>query len=90
MFVVTCAAAFFVNDFDGGRPFRAAFETDLWTLAETSAFVFVAYAGVTKVAAIGGEVKDEKNLPASHASFFAYCDRTLFCSRLSDDGSHPR
>jgi amino acid transporter len=65
MFVVTCAAAFFVDDFDGGRPFRAAFETDLWTLAETSAFVFVAYAGVTKVAAIGGEVKDpEKNLPA--------------------------
>ena len=65
MLIITCIAAFFVDGFDGGRPFRAAFDTDLWTLAETSAFVFVAYAGVTKVAAIGGEVKDpEKNLPA--------------------------
>ena len=65
MFVIICVAALFVDDFDAGRPFKAAFETDLWTLAETSAFVFVAYAGVTKVAAIGGEVKDpEKNLPA--------------------------
>ncbi|DAC40754.1 MAG TPA: amino acid permease [Candidatus Poseidoniales archaeon] len=65
MLTITCVAAFFVDGFDGGRPFRAAFDTDLWTLAETSAFVFVAYAGVTKVAAIGGEVKDpEKNLPA--------------------------
>ena len=65
MLLITCAAAFFVDDFDGSGPFKAAFSTDLWTLAETSAFVFVAYAGVTKVAAIGGEVKDpEKNLPA--------------------------
>ncbi len=65
MLLITCAAAFFSADFDGSRPFKAAFDTDLWTLAETSAFVFVAYAGVTKVAAIGGEVKDpEKNLPA--------------------------
>ena len=65
MLLITCVAAFFSADFDGGRPFKAAFDTDLWTLAETSAFVFVAYAGVTKVAAIGGEVKDpEKNLPA--------------------------
>ena len=65
MLLITCAAAFFTDDFDGTGPFKAAFSTDLWTLAETSAFVFVAYAGVTKVAAIGGEVKDpEKNLPA--------------------------
>ena len=65
MLLITCVAAFFVDDFDGTGPFKAAFSTDLWTLAETSAFVFVAYAGVTKVAAIGGEVKDpEKNLPA--------------------------
>ena len=65
MLLITCVAAFFSADFDGARPFKAAFDTDLWTLAETSAFVFVAYAGVTKVAAIGGEVKDpEKNLPA--------------------------
>lgn len=65
MLLITCVAAFFADDFDGTAPFKAAFSTDLWTLAETSAFVFVAYAGVTKVAAIGGEVKDpEKNLPA--------------------------
>jgi len=65
MLLITCAAAFLADDFDGSGPFKAAFSTDLWTLAETSAFVFVAYAGVTKVAAIGGEVKDpEKNLPA--------------------------
>ena len=37
----------------------------MWSIAEAAAFVFVAYAGVTKVAAIGGEVKNpEKNLPA--------------------------
>jgi APA family basic amino acid/polyamine antiporter len=35
-----------------------------WALAETTAFVFVAYAGVTKIAAIAEEVKDpDKNLP---------------------------
>ena len=65
MLIITCIAAFFVDGFDGSRPAKAAFDTDLWTLAEASAFVFVAYAGVTKVAAIGGEVKNpEKNLPA--------------------------
>ena len=36
-----------------------------WTaVASTSAFVFVSYAGVTKIAAIGGEIKQpSKNLP---------------------------
>ena len=33
-------------------------------VAATSAFVFVSYAGVTKIAAVGGEIKDpERNLP---------------------------
>ena len=33
-------------------------------VASTSAFVFVSYAGVTKIAAVGGEIKDpERNLP---------------------------
>ena len=60
-----CGAAFFVDDFDISRPIDGALNTDVWSLAEASAFVFVAYAGVTKVAAIGGEVKNpEKNLPA--------------------------
>ena len=33
-------------------------------IAGTSAFVFVSYAGVTKIAAVGGEIKDpERNIP---------------------------
>jgi amino acid transporter len=60
-----CGAAFFVDGFDVNRPIDGALNTDVWSLAEAAAFVFVAYAGVTKVAAIGGEVKNpEKNLPA--------------------------
>jgi|TARA_B100001093_G_scaffold518223_1_gene602348 amino acid transporter len=60
-----CVASLFSPNFDASRPIDEAFSTDVWTLAETAAFVFVAYAGVTKVAAIGGEVKQpEKNLPA--------------------------
>ena len=60
-----CIASLFSENFDPSIPFDGAFDTDIWTLAETSAFVFVAYAGVTKVAAIGGEVKNpERNLPA--------------------------
>ena len=46
-------------------PARAAYNTDVWLLGETAALVFVAYAGVTKVAAIAGEIKDPgKNLPS--------------------------
>tara|TARA_B100001094_G_scaffold94129_1_gene90022 strand:- start:2833 stop:4512 length:1680 start_codon:yes stop_codon:yes gene_type:complete len=60
-----CIAAFFVESFDASRPINGATDADVWELAEAAAFVFVAYAGVTKVAAIGGEVKNpEKNLPA--------------------------
>ena len=56
--------AAFDPETDMSRPFKAAFETDVWTIAETTAFVFVAYAGVTKVAAIAGEVVEpSKNLP---------------------------
>ena len=43
---------------------KEAFGSGIVSVAETSAFVFVAYAGVTKVAAIGGEIKQpEKNIP---------------------------
>ena len=43
---------------------RDAFGSDWSAVASTSAFVFVSYAGVTKIAAIGGEVKDPgRNLP---------------------------
>ncbi len=65
LLVFICIASLFSENFDPSIPFDSAFDTDIWTLAETSAFVFVAYAGVTKVAAIGGEVKNpERNLPA--------------------------
>jgi len=45
-------------------PAEAAFNADVWLLGETAALVFVAYAGVTKVAAIAEEIKNPgKNLP---------------------------
>ena len=43
---------------------REAFGSDWSAVASTSAFVFVSYAGVTKIAAIGGEIKDPgRSLP---------------------------
>lgn len=60
-----CVASFFTDGFDATIPIDGAMNANGWALAEAAAFVFVAYAGVTKVAAIGGEVKNpEKNLPA--------------------------
>ena len=65
LLVFICIAALFVDDFNAKRPLTEAFDASVWSLAEAAAFVFVAYAGVTKVAAIGGEVKNpERNLPA--------------------------
>ena len=65
LLVIVCIGAFFVDGFDASGPVTSAFDTSVWSIAEAAAFVFVAYAGVTKVAAIGGEVKNpEKNLPA--------------------------
>ncbi|MDP6333833.1 MAG: amino acid permease [Candidatus Poseidoniaceae archaeon] len=61
---IICIAALFDPSTDLSKPWDGAFSADPLTIAETSAFVFVAYAGVTKVAAIGGEVKEpERNLP---------------------------
>ncbi len=43
---------------------REAFGSDWQAIAKTSAFVFVSYAGVTKIAAVGGEIKDPSvNIP---------------------------
>ncbi len=65
LLTVICIASFFVDGFDASIPLDGAVNANGWELAEAAAFVFVAYAGVTKVAAIGGEVKNpEKNLPA--------------------------
>ena len=60
-----CIMALFDPNFDASVPIDGAFSASIWSLAETAGFVFVAYAGVTKVAAIGDEVKDpERNLPS--------------------------
>lgn len=50
---------------DWSRPISEGAFGDSWrSLAETSAFVFVSYAGVTKIAAVAEEVKmPESNLP---------------------------
>jgi APA family basic amino acid/polyamine antiporter len=67
---IVCIMALFEPSTDFSRPISnaqntGAFDQSLTTVAETAAFVFVAYAGVTKVAAIGGEVKEPgRNLPA--------------------------
>ena len=43
---------------------RDAFGTGIESVATTAAFVFVSYAGVTKIAAVGGEIKNpSKNIP---------------------------
>ena len=64
---IICVVALFDPQTDFSRPINGgngAFDQSLATVAETAAFVFVAYAGVTKVAAIGGEVKEPgRNLP---------------------------
>ena len=52
------------GDANLSAPADAALNADIWLLGETAALVFVAYAGVTKVAAIAGEIKNPgKNLP---------------------------
>ena len=65
LLTLICIASFLSDGFDASIPIDGAMNANGWKLAEAAAFVFVAYAGVTKVAAIGGEVKNpEKNLPA--------------------------
>ncbi|MDP6912568.1 MAG: amino acid permease [Candidatus Thalassarchaeaceae archaeon] len=59
-----CAYAVATQDLDwNGVASREAFGS--WNeVASTSAFVFVSYAGVTKIAAVGGEIKNpERNMP---------------------------
>ncbi|MFL2975527.1 MAG: amino acid permease [Candidatus Thalassarchaeaceae archaeon] len=59
-----CAYAVATQELDwNGVVSREAFGS--WNdVASTSAFVFVSYAGVTKIAAVGGEIKNpERNMP---------------------------
>ncbi len=61
-----CLKALFTMPMNWDNAFsKDAFGSGIVSVAETSAFVFVAYAGVTKIAAIGGEIKQpERNIPA--------------------------
>ena len=99
---IMCIVALFDPSTDLSKPWNGAINADPLTLAETSAFVFVAYAGVTKVAAIGGEVKNpEKNLPygmllSLSIATLLYCVITFMMMAtipgewwISSDGSIP-
>ncbi|MCS5536754.1 MAG: APC family permease, partial [Candidatus Poseidoniaceae archaeon] len=63
--LLICIMAVVKGQVDWTRPVGdGAWSSDTWGVIETAALVFVAYAGVTKVAAIGEEVKDPgRNLP---------------------------
>ncbi len=66
--LLVCLMALFAGDTDFGRPLEpkagGSFGEHSLKIAEAAAFVFVAYAGVIKVAAIGGEIKNPgRNLP---------------------------
>lgn len=56
----------FLDSTDLASPWKSAMDAEYANIASASAFVFVAYAGVIKVTAIGGEVKEPgRNLPSS-------------------------
>ena len=63
--LLICIMAVVKGQVDWTRPVGdGAWSSGTWGVIETAALVFVAYAGVTKVAAIGEEVKDPgRNLP---------------------------
>ena len=86
LLAIICIMALFDGSTDFSRPINGgngAFDQSPATIAETAAFVFVAYAGVTKVAAIGGEVKEPgRNLPLGimlslGIATFLYCVMTF-------------
>ena len=59
-----CAYAVATHDLDWGAVSSRDSFGSWQDVAATSAFVFVSYAGVTKIAAVGGEIKNpERNLP---------------------------
>lgn len=67
LLMLVCIIQLFDPSTDLSRPFNDTLSTlknEPLKIGEATAFVFVAYAGVTKVAAIGGEVKNPgRNLP---------------------------
>ena len=59
-----CAYAVLTQDLEWGVVLSSDSFGSWEDVAGTSAFVFVSYAGVTKIAAVGGEIKDpERNMP---------------------------
>ncbi len=66
LIVLVCVIQLFDSTIDFSRPIDGAFDvtkSDPGLVAEAAALVFVAYAGIYKAGAIGGEVKEpEKNL----------------------------
>ena len=62
---IICIWALLTMDLDWNVVFsKEAYGAGWKSVAHTSAFVFVAYAGVTKIAAVGGEIKDPgRNIP---------------------------
>ena len=67
LILVICIMQLFDASFDFSRPVDGAFDVsknDPVLLAEAAALVFVAYAGIYKAGALGGEIKEpEKKLP---------------------------
>ena len=67
LILIICVIQLFDASFDFSRPMDGAIDTSRSNpilVAEAAALVFVAYAGIYKAGAIGGEVKEpEKNLP---------------------------
>lgn len=67
LILIICFFQLFDANFDFSRPMDSAIDTSRnqpILVAEAAALVFVAYAGIYKAGAIGGEVKEpEKNLP---------------------------
>ena len=67
LILLICFGQLFESTFDFSRPMDGAIDVttnDPVLVAEAAALVFVAYAGIYKAGALGGEVKDpEKNLP---------------------------
>ena len=62
---ILCLWSVFTLDMNWGAAFgEGAYGTRWEDVAHASAFVFVAYAGVTKIAAVGGEIKNpSRNIP---------------------------
>ena len=64
LLTIVTIKALFSPQFDPSVPIQGLSTGSVWSIVETTGFVFVAYAGVTKIGAIAGEVKDpEENLP---------------------------